>query len=251
MEVRAGRQSREFQVLTSLPAGTEEDIRNRLARLLDLSAPTTSIADHLGEDEVLRASLRRLPGIRVPGSWDPFETSVRAIIGQVVSLQVATKLTGRLAAKYGEHLGTGDQLLGLVFPTPERLAQADLAGIGLSGQKVASIRALAQAVATGSLQFEALVDLDDALAQLQRLPGIGPWTAHYIAMRALGHADAFPAGDLILRRAAARDGRTMSEKELESLSKRWRPYRAYAAMLLWASYAHQMTGKSRAGGEKR
>ncbi|HEX7004032.1 MAG TPA: hypothetical protein VF168_07580 [Trueperaceae bacterium] len=186
--------------------------------------------------------------MRVPGAWDPFETAVRAVIGQVVSVKAATTLTGRLATRQGEPLAGWVGGLTHLFPTPERLAQADLSGLGLSNQKIGSIRALAGAVATGELRFTELTDLDEALERLQALPGVGPWTANYLAMRALGLGDAFPAGDLILRRAAAAGGGTLSERELYAISQRWRPYRGYAAMLLWASYSGPVANRRGAVG---
>jgi AraC family transcriptional regulator of adaptative response / DNA-3-methyladenine glycosylase II len=149
--------------------------------------------------------LRRKPGIRVPGAWDPFELAVRAIVGQQVSVAGARTVLGRIAETHG----------GL---TPERLGEADIQG--MPRKRAETIRILARAVAANEIDLER----DD----LTQLPGIGPWTAEYIAMR-LGNADAFPAGDLILRRNAG----DLTERELRTRSERWRPYRAYAAMLLW------------------
>lgn len=177
----------------------------RVRRLFDLDADPALIAKTFARDRMLAPLLRRKPGVRVPGAWDPFELAVRAIVGQQVSVAGARTVLGRLAATHG----------GL---TPERLAEADIHG--MPGKRAETIRLLARAVASKEIDLER----DD----LTRLPGIGPWTASYIAMR-LGDADAFPAGDLILRRNAG----DLSERELRDRAERWRPYRAYAAMLLW------------------
>jgi AraC family transcriptional regulator of adaptative response / DNA-3-methyladenine glycosylase II len=120
-----------------------------------------------------------------------------------------------------------------VFPRPEALVEADLAQIGIPAARAETLRALARAVATGSLTFHAAEGLDEAMARLVAIPGVGPWTAHYVAMRALGEPDAFPASDLGLRRALVRRDRMPSARELEELAEAWRPWRAYAAMHLW------------------
>ena len=231
----------------------------RVTHLFDLTADSAAISAHLGRDPLLASAVQAFPGIRVPGSWDPFETAVRAILGQVVSVKAATSLAGRLVARHGERcdaLALDSQFseraafetrhveqpeaegdLTHRFPTAERLAEADFDGVGLSGQKIRAIRALARAVLSGSLRFDGFTSLPKATEALQLLPGIGAWTANYIAMRCLRQADAFPAGDLILRRAAAEANTTMSEADLLAVAQRWRPWRAYAAVLLWASYS--------------
>jgi AraC family transcriptional regulator of adaptative response / DNA-3-methyladenine glycosylase II len=179
--------------------------RLRVRRLFDLDADPALIAKTFARDRTLAALLRRKPGIRVPGAWDPFELAVRAIVGQQVSVAGARTVLGRIAETHG----------GL---TPERLAEAGIQG--MPRKRAETIRILARAVASNEIDLER----DD----LTQLLGIGPWTAEYIAMR-LGNADAFPAGDLILRRNAG----DLTERELRTRSERWRPYRAYAAMLLW------------------
>ncbi|HEX7833393.1 MAG TPA: AlkA N-terminal domain-containing protein [Thermoanaerobaculia bacterium] len=176
----------------------------RIRRLFDLDADPAAIAKTLSRDRMLAALLRKKPGIRVPGVWDPFELAVRAIVGQQVSVAGARTVLGRIAATYGI--------------TPEGLAGADIQS--MPRKRAETIRMLARGVATNTIDLQR----DD----LTQLPGIGPWTASYIAMR-LGDADAFPAGDLILRRNAG----DLTERELRDRAERWRPYRAYAAMLLW------------------
>jgi AraC family transcriptional regulator of adaptative response / DNA-3-methyladenine glycosylase II len=181
--------------------------RKRVRRLFDLDADPSAIAGTLSRDRMLAPLLRKRPGIRVPGTWHPFELAVRAIVGQQVSVAGARTILGRIAAEHGL--------------TPERLADADITG--MPRRRAETIRTLARAVASREIDLDAT-----STEQLVSLPGIGPWTASYIAMR-LGNADAFPAGDLILRRNAG----NLTEKELLQRAEDWRPYRAYAAMLLW------------------
>jgi AraC family transcriptional regulator of adaptative response / DNA-3-methyladenine glycosylase II len=219
--------------------GCREHLRYHVERLFDLSAYPTLISSHLCGDPALASAAAKFPGIRVPGSWDGFETAVRAILGQRISVKAATSLAGRLAARHGVELqDRGGSGLTRLFPTPERLADADLGGLGFTGQKERSIASLARAVADGSLRLDGQGDPADTAARLLELPGIGPWTVQYVAMRALRDPDAFPAGDLILRRAAAPNGgTTLSEAELLAMAEGWRPWRAYAAMMLWTSYS--------------
>ena len=173
--------------------------------------------------------------LRVPGAWDGFELAVRAVLGQQISVKGATTLSGRLVARFGERssIAGGDADLHSLFPSAEALAAADLSEIGLPRARAAAISALAGAVADGELHLDAPRDLDAAIAQLTALPGIGEWTAHYVAMRALREPDAFPATDLGLRRALGGNGRPKSSAELRDIAEDWRPWRAYAAMLLW------------------
>lgn len=214
-------------------------LKSRVERVFDLAAVPAAISTHLGGDPTLASAVTAFPGIRVPGSWDGFEIAVRAILGQVISVKAATSLAGRLVARHGQELGAqAVPGLSFLFPTPERLADADLTGLGLSGQKMRSIGALAREVASGRLRLDGLGDTGATAARLLALPGVGPWTVQYVSMRALAEVDAFPAGDLILRRAAApQPGVTMTEAGLTAFAERWRPWRAYAAMLLWASYS--------------
>jgi 3-methyladenine DNA glycosylase/8-oxoguanine DNA glycosylase len=159
---------------------------------------------------------------------------VRAILGQQVSVRGASTLAARLA----EHLGrplAGFEHLGLsrLFPAPEVLAGADLSSLGLTGVRAATVRAFAQAVAGGKVLLDASQGLDRLVASLCEVPGVGPWTAHYIAMRAAGERDAFPSGDLGLRRGLGQA--RLSEAELLRRAEQWRPWRAYAAMHLWVA----------------
>jgi AraC family transcriptional regulator of adaptative response / DNA-3-methyladenine glycosylase II len=212
-----------------------QQISERIRRIFDLGADPDVIAADLAGAPHLRDAVRAAPGVRVPGAWDGFELAVRAILGQQVSVKGATTLSGRLVMRFGERSrrAAGDDALHSLFPTPAVLASADIAEIGLPRARADAISSLAGAVARGELDFDAPRDLDDAIAQLTSLPGIGEWTAQYIAMRALGEPDAFPATDLGLRRALAIDGRPMGDGELRAAAEGWRPWRAYAAMLLW------------------
>jgi AraC family transcriptional regulator of adaptative response / DNA-3-methyladenine glycosylase II len=208
----------------------------RATRLFDLKADVEAIAGHLGNDPALRRVLARRPGLRVPGCWDGFELAVRAVIGQQVSVRGATTLASRLVERCGEELPEERAAPGLtrLFPTPERLARADLSGLGLTGARRRSLRALAEAVLAGRLRLAPGADPQAAREALLALPGIGPWTAEYVALRGLGDPDAFPASDLALRRALERGGRRPSVEALARRARRWSPWRAYAAMALWA-----------------
>lgn len=205
------------------------DVVARVRRVFDLDADPRAMARGLDGDPLLKRLLRRHPGIRVPGGWDGFEIAVRAVLGQQVSVAAARTLASRIVARWGAPL-PGDA--GHVFPTPQALASAPLEEAGVMGQRARTIRGLAAAVAAGEVDFRIERGLDAFIEAWTALPGIGPWTAHYIALRALGHPDAFPAADLILRRRAG-EGATLSTRELEARSQAWRPWRAYATLLLW------------------
>ncbi len=214
-----------------------QTISQRVQRIFDLGADPAVIASDLGRDPILAERLRAAPGIRVPGAWDGFELAVRAILGQQVSVKGATTLSGRLAERFGHpaRLAKDDPDLTFLFPTPAILAESDIAAIGLPQARAEAIRSLARAVASDALDLDGCCDLDDSIARLTALPGIGDWTAHYIAMRALREPDAFPHSDLGLRRALADPTGPISASRLRVISERWRPWRAYAAMLLWTS----------------
>jgi AraC family transcriptional regulator of adaptative response / DNA-3-methyladenine glycosylase II len=209
------------------------DIVDRVRRLFDLDADPLRIGEHLRHDAALQPLLDALPGVRVPGAWDPFELAVRAILGQQVTVQGATTLAGRLVQAFGSSIEGRSAGLTRLFPAPGRLANAELARIGLPRARAATVGALAAAVARGAVVLDAAQGLDDVVARLCALPGLGPWTAHYIAMRAFGEPDAFPATDLGLRRALGNGTGALATAELSRLSEAWRPWRAYAAMCLW------------------
>ncbi len=212
-------------------------IVERTRSLFDLSADTTEVKDHLRRDAILRKSLKAFPGLRVPGAWDGFEVAVRAIVGQQVSVKGASTLMGRFAGRFGRSVPTGLGTVGRVFPTADTLAEADLTGIGMPRSRSAAIVSLAKAVADGDVDVTPSADLQATREGLLRLAGIGPWTAEYIALRALRDPDAFPAGDLVLRKAVSKGEKPVSGKELAELAERWKPWRAYAAVHLWKSAA--------------
>lgn len=200
-------------------------------RMFDLGADPVLTAQALGTDAVLRRLVRRRPGLRVPGMWDPFECAVRAVLGQQVSVAAARTLAGRLVARVGRRVpGVPDDLTHL-FPSPADLAEADLGGLGVTGARIAAIQTLARTVLEGRLDFRA--PADEVITTLQTLPGFGPWTAHYVAMRALGEPDALPAADIVLRRMAAGGASPLMTRELEQRAEAWRPWRSYAVMHLW------------------
>jgi 3-methyladenine DNA glycosylase/8-oxoguanine DNA glycosylase len=215
-----------------------ERIAARVGRMFDLGADPELIRRRLGQDPQLEPLLRAFPGLRVPGAWDGFEVAVRAVLGQQISVRAATTLAGRLVQAYGEPLTepAADGEPEWLFPRAEVLAQASLAEIGMPDKRRETIRRLAAAAAEGRLDFSTAGSLEDFEAGLTRLPGIGPWTAAYIALR-LSQPDAFPSGDLGLRRGAAGLGEALiSEKQLLQRAEAWRPWRAYAVMYLWKQY---------------
>jgi AraC family transcriptional regulator of adaptative response / DNA-3-methyladenine glycosylase II len=203
-------------------------VLERVKQLFDLHADPVAIESVLGD---LAA---RRPGMRVPGSFDGFEMAVRAVLGQQVSVAGASTLTGRLALRFGTPLKTSISSLTHLFPTPQRLAAASVADIGrlgITGQRAKTLIVLAQAVVKGDLRLEPGSRIEDSLEQLQKIPGIGEWTAQYVAMRALSWPDAFPHTDLWLRKALGTD----NPKRLLDLAEKWRPWRAYAALHLWTN----------------
>jgi len=205
-------------------------IIEQIRRMFDLNADWTAIAQSLGTDPDLSRSVGAEPGLRVPGCWNGFELATRAILGQRVTVKGATALAGRLAKSFGQRFSDAHALTHL-FPAPEILADAQLTGVGLTKKRAETIRLLARAVCDGQISFERIVDSDALLAQLREIPGIGPWTAQHVAMRALGEPDAFPSGDLGLLRALG----LRTPCELEKRAEAWRPWRAYASMYLWSA----------------
>ena len=198
-------------------------IVERVRRMFDLGADPAVIAGQLSGDILLRRAAASHPGIRTPGAWDPFEITVRAILGQQISVKAATTMAGRIAERWGSQLEASP--LNRLFPTPDQLADAPLEEIGIIASRASTLRSLARAVRDGSVVFDGISTLES----LRAIPGIGDWTAQYVAMRALNEPDAFPSGDLVLRKMAG----DCSARDLERRSEAWRPWRAYAVMLLW------------------
>jgi AraC family transcriptional regulator of adaptative response / DNA-3-methyladenine glycosylase II len=207
----------------------------RCRRLLDLDADPVAVAEQLGSDPVLDPLVRHAPGSRVPGCVDGMELGARAVLGQGVSVAAARSLAARLVAAHGTPLQTPWGAITHLFPNAATLAQADLDALRLPAARRGALRALAVAVAEGAVSLDPGADRREAERRLCALPGIGPWTAAYVAMRALGDPDAFLPTDLGVRQAARRLGLPASPAELTAYAERWRPWRAYATMYLWGS----------------
>lgn len=201
-------------------------------RLCDLACEPAAVL------EVLGPLASDAPGLRIPGAFDGFEMSVRAVLGQQVTVRAAHTLAGRLVAKFGKPCPTPWAEVSRLFPTPQQLAGLppdELGALGIVRQRVRAIQALAQAVASGELDLLPGADVATTVAALQELPGIGPWTAQYIALRALGWPDAWPSGDIALRQALG----GVSTREADARAAAWRPWRGYATVHLWRRLAER------------
>jgi AraC family transcriptional regulator of adaptative response / DNA-3-methyladenine glycosylase II len=228
--------------ITALPV-----IVDRIRRIFDLGADPTIIAEHLSTDRDLASLVARRPGLRVPGAWDGFELAVRGILGQQITVAAATRLAGKLVAACGAKLPPSEDLdapdLRFVFPSPGQLAPERLMGrelattLGMPSARAAALLAMAAAVTANPRLFEAGHSLGESVSRLRTLPGIGEWTAQYIAMRALREPDAFPAADVGLLRALATARGRPTPAELLRRAEAWRPWRAYAALHLWTADA--------------
>ncbi|MFN8548034.1 MAG: AlkA N-terminal domain-containing protein [Candidatus Eisenbacteria bacterium] len=222
----------ELRVSSSLSRHLLE-IAERATRLFDLEADPEAIAKHLSADPRLRDCVSRRPGLRVPGAWDEFETTLRIVLGQQVSVAGATTLHGRLVRRLGPEVAGGERAsAGLTHytPTARAVADADLSGLGLTSARAATIASLSRAVANGTLDLRPRAALESAVDTLASLPGIGSWTAQMIAMRVMGEPDACPSGDLWLKQAFAPTGERLSEARVEEMSRAWSPWRAYAVV---------------------
>jgi len=204
----------------------------RIKQLFDLGAAPDAVSAALSKDALLCDLVRAAPGLRVPGAFDGFELAVRAVLGQQVSVRAATTIAGRWAARFGAPIATPYPALDRLTPTAIGLAGVsvdEIASLGVVGSRARCIVALTRAVNDKSVLASA-ADVDGQVESLLRLPGIGPWTAQYIAMRALNWPDAFPGTDLMLLRAAK-----STAKQLHERAEAWRPWRAYATHYLWQS----------------
>jgi AraC family transcriptional regulator of adaptative response / DNA-3-methyladenine glycosylase II len=191
------------------------------------------ISDHLIRDPLFRPLLKETPGMRVPGAWDAFETSVRAVLGQQVSVAGASTIAGRLVDKFGTPANVNHPSLRAHFPAPAALAESSIqkiAALGMPASRAETIRSLARFAKDGGLNRAPGDTMASRVQSMTELKGIGDWTAQYVAMRVFRDPDAFPAGDLGLRKAAKTDARSLMHQ-----SQSWRPWRAYAAMYLWES----------------
>jgi AraC family transcriptional regulator, regulatory protein of adaptative response / DNA-3-methyladenine glycosylase II len=230
VQVRLGR-------VVALPA-----IIARVRQMFDLGADPQCIAEELGRDPVLGPLVAARPGLRVPGAWDGFEIAVRAVLGQQITVRAATRLAGELVNLLAEPVAPDLLAPGLrhAFPPAQRFRGALLAKLPMPRARAATLAAVAEAQLADPALFDAARDLDQAVARLVKLPGIGVWSAQYIAMRALSHSDAFPAADIGLQRAMAENGVRPSAKALLARAESWRPWRSYAVLHLWtADAAHE------------
>ncbi|MDO9338250.1 MAG: AlkA N-terminal domain-containing protein [Caulobacter sp.] len=231
-----------FPRTSALPA-----ILARVRRVFDLAADPAAINEHLSADPDLAPRVAARPGLRVPGAWDGFELAIRAILGQQITVHAAVLLAGKLAAQYGEPLpeAWAQEGLKVAFPSPERLAAADLSGLPMPGARSRSLGSMGAAAVADPALFGPRQDLDTAIKALKALPGIGEWTAQYIAMRQLREPDAFPAADIGLMRALETpDGVRPTPAQLLARAEAWRPWRAYAALHLWAGDAKAIKEKA-------
>ena len=204
----------------------------RLRNLFDLNAHPHCIDALLRQDPLLTASIDNDPGLRVPGAFDGFEMTVRAVLGQQITVKAATTLGGRFANAFGEAFDTPFPELTRLAPQPQRIIEAtldEIAGLGIVSARARSIQALAAACASGELQLDSCSHPEEMMQRMKQLPGIGDWTAAYIAMRALRWPDAFPAGDIVIRNNLGK----ISAKQAEARSKIWQPWRSYAVMHIW------------------
>ncbi|MBB4862278.1 DNA-3-methyladenine glycosylase II [Pseudomonas nitritireducens] len=236
-------ESAELELQLHLPAAHTETLTARVRKMFDLDSNPAHIAAHLGDDPVLGPLLRQAPGLRLPTAFDPFEQAVRAIVGQQVTVKAAVTIVGRLVQRLGEALpgpSLSDEAEGQptrLFPTPQALAEADLAGIGMPGKRVETLQRFSAACASGALALHVDDGAEDLVQRLCALPGIGPWTAEYVALRAFGDPDAFPAADLGLLKSPVWGSEGITARELQRRAEAWRPWRAYAAVYLWHAYS--------------
>lgn len=210
------------------------DAVERVRRMFDLDANPLAIHRTLKQDPLLGQHIRRMPGLRLPGAWDPFEAAVRAIVGQQISVKGAVTQLGRLTrlANAGQNV-YANSLLALFFPNAAELARTDLASFGMPGKRKQTLLRLAQMVQLGEVTLSVDKDLTGFIDKLTAIPGIGDWTAHYVAMRALSEPDAFPASDLGIIKALQTGERRPTVRQVLARAEAWRPWRSYGAIYLW------------------
>ncbi len=236
IRVRAlrGEDALELRVAGAPPAALLQ-LSTVARRVFDLAADPQRIGLELAADPLVGPLVRARPGLRIPGAWEPFECTVRAVLGQQVSVAAGRRFATRLVEQVGAAISGGAGGLTHLFPDPARLAAAPLEALGITRSRAATLRALARAVLERRIDFSAAPE--EVIAALTALPGIGAWTAHYVALRALGEPDAMPTGDLVLRRLAAPAQRLLSARELQERAREWQPWRGYAVMHLWRAAA--------------
>jgi AraC family transcriptional regulator of adaptative response / DNA-3-methyladenine glycosylase II len=207
--------------------------QERCRRLLDLDADPGAVVERLGGDALLGPLVRAAPGLRVPGAVDGAELAVRAVLGQQVSVPAARTAAGRLVAEHGEALARPRGAVAALFPSPEALATLDPAGLPMPRARARALVGLCRALAGGELRLDPETDRAEARGRLLALPGIGPWTAGYVAMRALGDPDVFLVEDLGVRHALRRLGGPDDAGQARELAAAWAPWRSYASQHLW------------------
>jgi len=230
-------QPRDNALLLNVALSDSRDLMpivEKVRRMFDLDANMTAIHEVLAVDGALEKLVLKQPGLRLPGAWDPFEAAIRAVVGQQISVKGARAVIGRIVAKAGPLFESVDRPeLTHLFPTAHELNACDLGMVGMPETRVRTVRALAEAVDQGRFSFVVKGSLSDFIEQLTRIPGIGDWTAQYIAMRAIGEPDAFPAADLGIIKALQHGDKRLTPKQIRHRAEAWRPWRAYAAMYLW------------------
>jgi AraC family transcriptional regulator of adaptative response / DNA-3-methyladenine glycosylase II len=233
IRVRHRRARRRLEVDHSPSLGpVRPELERRLRPLFDLDVDPAAVAAVLGRDPLLSQAVRRSPGLRIPGSFDAFELMVRAILGQQISVKAATTIGGRFAEAFGRRIRTPFPELSRLTPLASRVARSsvdEVARLGIVSARSRCLLAVAEAFRCRALRLEAGAPPGPAIEQLVALPGIGPWTAHYVAMRALRWADAFPKEDIVVRNNLG----GVSPRQAEERSQAWRPWRAYAVLHVW------------------
>lgn len=216
--------------------GAMPEIERRLRRMFDLDAVPLLINAQLAQDPLMAQLVAARPGLRLPGTWDGLELAMRAVLGQQITVVAAIRLAGKLVAQYGQAVQTPHAGITHLFPTPEVLAAADLATLGMPKARGRTLSGVAQSLLDDPQLFEPKASLKEGVARLVALQGIGEWTAQYIAMRQLREADAFAPGDIgLINALAALEGGPVSARQLLARAEAWRPLRAYAAQHLWTS----------------
>lgn len=236
VRAQADRPALELTLSDSLQQATQPLV-GQVRRMFDLDADPQAIATHFASDPALGPLIAANPGLRLPAAYDPFEQAVRAVVGQQVTVKAAVTITRRLVERLGEPLQDALPGLEMLFPTAQAIADDPLDNIGMPSKRAQALRRLAAAVAEGALQLHVEDGADALVQRLCELPGIGPWTAEYIALRGFGVADAFPAADLGLLKAPLWGADGISAKALAGRAEAWRPWRAYAAIHIWDNYS--------------
>jgi AraC family transcriptional regulator of adaptative response / DNA-3-methyladenine glycosylase II len=217
-------------------------------RLFDLGADIETIDEHLSADPALARLVAQRPGLRAPGGWDGFEIAIRAILGQQISVVAARRLAHELVRLHGRLVPRSFRMhpaLTHVFPDAKRLAMVSSIGLGMPAARLATLKAAAEAVVADPNLFRPFGGVDETVARLKSIRGVGEWTAQYIALRAVREMDAFPATDIgLLRGAASIDGRKVTPTNLLGRAESWRPWRAYAAQHLWAADGNVLSNNS-------